>query len=173
MLKWALGFAGFLMACAARSEVATLTWDDRSDPNVAGYRLYYGITSGSYPFVIDVGPTTSCAVPSNLLLGMTYHFVVTAYNHFGTESEFSSEIVYTPRLRIASMFADDYGTGLMWATEPGAFYRVVATPTLTNHDWTDVSGPLLAVSATRLWTHIRARGVGSMFYRVEVLSGVR
>ena len=161
------------MARPASSEAVTLAWDNRSDPNIAGYRLYYGITSGAYPFVIDVGPATSCAVPPDLLLGMTYFFVVTAYNPFGTESDFSSEIVYSPRLRIASIFADDYGTVLSWATEPGAFYRVVATPTLTNPDWTDVSGPLLAVSATRLWTHIRAGGVGSMFYRVEVLSGVR
>ena len=173
VLQDALLFAGILLAYAADSGTVTLAWDG-SDPNVAGYRLYYGSESRTYPVVIDVGPATSCSV-SNLVFGTTYFFAVTAYSHFGMESDFSSEIVYAPgpRLRIASIFVDDGGTVLSWASEPGALYRVLATQTLTDPVWVDVSGPLFAASTTRLWTQIRTPGDSSLFYRVELISGDR
>lgn len=165
------------MADVAGSQTASvmLEWD--VDPNVAGYRLYYGVESGSYPVAIDVGPASSCSV-SNLVPGATYFFVATAYSHLGLESDFSSEIVVTPgpgvpghALRIASFFADDHGTVLSWGSKPGTVYRVLATQTLSNPVWVDVSGPLLASSTTRLWTHMRPASVRSIFYRVEALSG--
>jgi hypothetical protein len=169
---------GIPLAYPATSGAVTLAWDD-SDPNVAGYRLYYGITSRTYPVAIDVGPATSCSV-SNLIFGTTYFFSVTAYNHFGMESDFSSEIAYTSSdfasdssLQIASIFADDHGTVLSWASEPGALYRVLATQTLTDPVWVDVSGPLFAPSTTRLWPHIGATSGRCLFYRVELISGVR
>jgi hypothetical protein len=179
VLQWVF-FAGVLTACAASGEPVTLVWDG-PDPRAAGYRIYYGIASGVYSFAIDVGPATSCAVPPDLVPGTTYFFAVTAYGYFGVESDFSSEIAYTPeiasvpkpKLRITSIFADDYGTVLSWPSEPGTFYRVLATPTLTDPVWVDVSGPLLAISRARLWTHIRTPGSSSMFYRVEVLSAFR
>jgi hypothetical protein len=178
VLQYVLLFAGIPLACAATSGAVTLAWDD-SDPNVAGYRLYYGIASRTYPVAIDVGPATSCSV-SNLISGTTYFFAVTAYSHFGIESDFSSEIAYTSgdfasdsSLRIASIFADDRGTVLSWASEPGALYRVLATQTLTDPVWVDVSGPLFAASTTRLWTHIRPTSGRCLFYRVELISGVR
>jgi hypothetical protein len=155
----------------------TLEWN-ALDPSVAGYRVYYGVEPGIYSVAIDVGPAASCSV-SNLVLGTTYYFTATAYSHLGAESAFSSEIVYgarlpalDPALRIGPIFADDNGTVLNWASEPGRVYRVLATETLTDPVWIDVSGPLLATSTTRLWTHIRQTGVRSMFYRVEALSGV-
>jgi len=149
-----------------------LTWDD-AGPNVAGYRVHYGIASLDYPFVIDVGSATSCSLPPNLVFRTTYFFAVTAYSHFGVESDFSSEIVYTPNLQIASIFIDDHGAVLNWATQPGALYRVLATQTLTDPAWVDVSGPLLAPSTTRMWPHLRTPGNGSIFYRIEAISDLR
>jgi hypothetical protein len=174
LLQYGLLFAGVLVSCpAASGETGTLEWTG-SAPNVAGYRLYYGIESGDYPFVIDVGLTTSRPVPPNLRFGTTYFFAVKAYNHLGIESDFSAETVYTPRLRIAFMFIDDHATVLSWASEPGAFYRVLATQTLTNPVWVDVSGPLFAPSNTRLWLHVRTPADGpSTFYRVESLSDLQ
>ena len=56
-----------------------LTWDHETNPAVRGYRLYYGAAPKSYEQAIDVGLSTAYAF-SNLKSGMTYYFVVTAYN---------------------------------------------------------------------------------------------
>jgi hypothetical protein len=170
VLHYLLLVAGGLVVRPAIGETVTLGWD--SDPSIVGYRLYYGFASRTYPFVIDVGPANSCSV-SNLVPGTPYFFAVTAYTQPNIESDFSSEITYMSGVRVASIFVDEYGTVLSWASEPGAVYRVLATPTLTNADWVDVSGPLLATSSTRLWTHIRTASTPGMFYRIEVLSGLR
>ncbi len=169
VLQWVLLFAGAFSACPVRSETITLAGDD-SDPNIAGYRIYYGTESRAYEFRIDAGRATSCSV-SNLIPGNSYFFAATAYSHLGLESDFSPEIAYTPGLGVASIFADEHGTVLSWASEPGAVYRVLATPTLTDPVWEDVSGALVAPSRTRLWLHRRTTRAPCTFYRIEAVSG--
>jgi hypothetical protein len=71
----------------------TLGWDPSTAPDVAGYRLYVGETSGNYTSVIDVGNATTATV-SNLTVGTTYYFALTAYDSTGLESPLSSEISY-------------------------------------------------------------------------------
>ena len=65
-----------------------------SEPDIAGYRLFYGPTSGNYTQQIDVGNTTAATV-SNLANGGTYFFVVTAYNTDAMESPPSNEVSAT------------------------------------------------------------------------------
>jgi hypothetical protein len=72
----------------------TLTWDPNSEPDLAGYKLYYGDSSGNYTNVIDVGNEIVCTV-NDLLPGETYYFTATAYNTQGFESDYSNEVVYT------------------------------------------------------------------------------
>jgi hypothetical protein len=170
-LLFSVLFFGVLAVFPAMSESVTLTWDV-AEPGAAGHRVYLGSASRDYQLVFDVGSATSCALPADLLGGTPYFFAVTAYSHFGVESDFSPEVVYAPALPITSLFTDDYGTVLTWASEPGRFYRVLTTPTLTDPVWVDVSGPLLATSTTRLWIHIRTTSV-RLFYRVELVLGVR
>ena len=55
----------------------TLHWDQNVEPDIAGYHLLYGITSGSYTEQIDVGNTTKATVPG-LADGGTYFFVETS-----------------------------------------------------------------------------------------------
>jgi len=76
----------------------TLAWNQPSTnedgtplQDLAGYRIYYGLTSKTYTQTIDVGNTTS-HVMSNLLDGVTYYFAVTAYNSVGSESGYSNEV---------------------------------------------------------------------------------
>ena len=158
-------------ASGAGAGVVTLAWDP-SGPEVAGYRVHYGLNSraGSsvYASVIDVGPQTSFSVP-NLAVGTTYFFAVTAYNSLGVESDFSDEIAYTPPLRIAAAAVDESGATLSWQSQSGMIFRVLAASTLANPVWVDVSGPILAVGPTTSWTHLRAESTMTMFYRLEII----
>ncbi len=72
-----------------------LTWDPNSEPDLAGYEIYYGTESGNYQWNIDVGNVTNYSV-NGLDTGMTYYFVATAYNTGGLQSGYSNEVVYTP-----------------------------------------------------------------------------
>ena len=69
----------------------TLAWDANTDPDLAGYKLYYGNSSGSYQFSVDVGNVTSYTL-SGLLEGQIYYFAATAYNVSQNESGFSNEV---------------------------------------------------------------------------------
>jgi len=69
----------------------TLAWDPDTDPDLAGYKLYYGNSSASYQSSVDVGNVTSYTL-SGLLEGQIYYFAATAYNLSGSESGFSNEV---------------------------------------------------------------------------------
>ena len=92
-----LFFAAFILFSPPPSKVhaaqVTLAWEASTDPNIAGYKIYYGNGGGSYPTVVDVGNQTTCTIP-NLAAGMTYHFAATAYDKSGQESGYSNEVVY-------------------------------------------------------------------------------
>ncbi len=76
------------------AESITLTWDADASPDIAGYRLYSGTSSGTYTESIDVGNITVATIP-NLTAGITYFCVVTAYNTAGLESGPSNEASFT------------------------------------------------------------------------------
>ena len=76
---------------------ATITWiapttniDGSPLTDLAGFKVYYGTTSGYYPQAIDVGAVTTYQV-ANLPAGATYYFVVTGYNQAGVESDHTVE----------------------------------------------------------------------------------
>ncbi len=83
-----------LFATEATAASARLSWSANSEPDIAGYRLYYGTAAAPYNTVIDVRTTTATA--SDLVDGVTYTFAVTAYNTAGAESAFSTPVSYTP-----------------------------------------------------------------------------
>ena len=69
-----------------------LEWDPNTEPDLSGYKLYYGLGSGSYTKMVDVGNQTNYTV-GNLDAGKTYYFAVTAYNTSGYQSGYSNEVM--------------------------------------------------------------------------------
>lgn len=74
----------------------TLAWNKSTDATVVGYNLFYGVASRSYTNLINVGTATNIQVvlPAR---GITFFFAVTAYTPTGLESDYSSEVNYTPK----------------------------------------------------------------------------
>jgi hypothetical protein len=74
---------------------AVLTWDPVSASSLAGYRIYYGTSSGQYFQAsgqgIAVGPGTTYSV-TGLNSGVRYYFAATAYDNANNESSFSNEV---------------------------------------------------------------------------------
>src|SRR5215469_13459156 len=104
----------FLAAVSSQAaQSVTLAWNPSSGPNLAGYRVHEGTVSGTYTKTIDVGNSTTATI-LGLTAGVTYYFVVTAYNTTGVESTHSNQISFT-------------GTG--------AFSLFSATDTPGTADW--------------------------------------
>ncbi|MBW2059095.1 MAG: fibronectin type III domain-containing protein [Deltaproteobacteria bacterium] len=68
-----------------------LAWSPNEEPDLAGYRVYYGTSSGQYAGCLDAGKTNSFRL-ENLLDGTRYFVTITAYDKAGNESGFSREV---------------------------------------------------------------------------------
>jgi len=80
----------------AHSAVVILEWSANSEPDLAGYMVYYGTSTRDYAWSVDVGDYTTCAISdSRLEDGQTYYFAATAYDEYGNESGYSEEVTYT------------------------------------------------------------------------------
>lgn len=78
------------------NNIATLSWDPNGESDLAGYKIHFGMKSGSYTKTVDIGLISVknnrvTYVIKNLTPGETYYFAVTAYNKDGLESGFSNE----------------------------------------------------------------------------------
>ncbi len=89
-----------LTVTAITTGSATLSWDAPTTntdgtplTNLAGYKIYYGTSSGNYTRIIDVGNVTTSVI-NNLAPG-TYYFTTTAYDASGIESDYSNEVSKT------------------------------------------------------------------------------
>lgn len=89
-------FLALLGVLAGSAFCQTLSWDPDPDSTVTGYRLHYGTSPGTFPTTVDLGGTGTEFSLDSLTLesGVTYYFVVSAYNEFG-ESGFSSSVSWT------------------------------------------------------------------------------
>lgn len=109
------------ITCLLHAQKVTLIWCPNTEPELAGYKVYYGsgiatnwqptiydtnftpcpsvvLLRGTnwfrqYTNTIDVGNQTNCII-TNLIPGLTYFFAVTAYDTARLESEPSDEVSY-------------------------------------------------------------------------------
>ena len=83
-----------IFTTAAYAESIDLQWDPNTEPELAGYKIYWGTSSGNYTSSRDVGDTTSYTL-TGLDEGRTYYVAATAYDGSDNESGYSNQISYT------------------------------------------------------------------------------
>jgi VCBS repeat protein/fibronectin type III domain protein len=116
--------SGILFLAAASPQAAqsvTLAWNASSGPHIAGYRVHEGSSTRHYTRTINVGNATTATI-SDLKPGLTYYFVVSAYNIAGVESAYSNEVRFTaaatpspaPMIQAAVDLNGDGHSDLVW-----------------------------------------------------------
>jgi len=110
---------------------ATVSWQANTEPDLEGYRVYYGTAPGSYGPFVPAGTNTSKTI-TDLDDGETYYFVVTAVDQAGNESGYSSPPASktidsesspsSPVLSSPSSGSNQTGTSVSfsWNASPGA-----------------------------------------------------
>jgi len=75
----------------------TLAWDANTEPDLAGYKVCWGRSSGHYDNtpVPTVAPSANPTFTTPALPNGTWYFAVTAYNTAGLESGYSNEVSKT------------------------------------------------------------------------------
>jgi hypothetical protein len=161
----------FALCCVkANADSLVLDWSPSPSSSVVGYDVYYGTSSGIYLYETNVGSATQATI-SNLVPGVTYYFVATAYDAQGNQSLFSSEISYTvpgsalltvaPAANLASQF------GMQFSAQTGHWYEIQATTDLVN--WTTIWQSSVVVSNTLMeFTDPAAALFASRFYRMAM-----
>jgi len=83
----------FMCVCvSALAAQVTLAWDANTEPDIAGYRIYFG-TNG-FGEVVNAGNVTNITI-TTLVAGGAYSFYATCYNTSGLESEPSNIVMYS------------------------------------------------------------------------------
>lgn len=102
-----------LTAIPGNASIA-LDWTDNTDPDLAGYNVYRGTTSGVYAKVNSSLVTTSAYSDTGLTNGTEYYYVVRAVDTSNNESTDSNEAYSIPTIASGSAIqfdgVDDYVT---------------------------------------------------------------
>lgn len=75
----------------AQDEMIRVRWNENPESDIAGYRVYWGTTPGSYQWSRDVGSQTICDL-TDLQADTRYFIAVTARDYWGNESAYSAEV---------------------------------------------------------------------------------
>ena len=162
----------------AFSATATLSWtapttntDGTPLTDLAGFKVYYGTSAGSYSQSFDAGNVLSYTI-SNLSSG-TYYFAATAYDTAGNESVYSNQVSRTI-LSQCTLATTDSGagsgtvtsspTGINCGTTCSALYNAGTVVTLTA---TPASGSTFAG-----WSGGGCAGTGTCSFTINANTAV-
>lgn len=116
-MKYLIVMILLVSSMMARTATVNFAWDANSETNIAGYRIYTGVSSRSYSVSNDFGNVTSGNL-SGLNNSSRYYHALTAFNTSGLESFFSAEVVALTPVPVVSGFmasgVTDNSVTLVW-----------------------------------------------------------
>ena len=131
----------------------TLAWTGNSEPNLAGYYIYYksgtsgapyngtGVDEGNSPLKIPLGAFADPANPEYTLHGLsdtqTSYLVLTAYDTEDNESSYSNEVSYQPSTPTTLSSLSVRGSDFVSENNSAGF---VATATFSDNTTQTVTG---------------------------------
>ena len=125
-----MAFASTLFAQQAPQ--ATIAWNAGSGA-IAGYDLYYGLSTGNYTTTVDVGNTTTTTLQN--LSSPTYYIAVAAYDSNNDHSGFSPELIIDlltasagagGTIAPSGSFFQTQGASQTFTITPSAGYQIAA-----------------------------------------------
>jgi len=116
-------------AALVQSQGVEIEWRANTEPDLAGYKVYWGAVSGFYSAMLDVGEDTTFTHADFPESGQTY-FAVTAYDKAHNESGFSEELVLE-NLYFHQQFS--LNRGYPNPSNPSATFPYSLTSTLDVH----------------------------------------
>jgi len=136
---WLIGVLVLAYGGQVRAGTISIAWDPVEDTDLAGYRVYYGMASGSYSQSVDVGNVLETTL-TGLSDCTTWYVAVKAYDTAGNLSEgYSNEVSGWPRpiVRAASPASAEQGRTLDVVLDgsnfqPGATVRFLAAGIVVN-----------------------------------------
>lgn len=108
-----------------------LAWDSNPEPNIAGYKVYYGIASQLYSETQDAGNETATTV-EGLMIGTTYYFAVSAYDSDAFESSLSAEVSQIAGASPTPTIEPSPTATATFTPSPAATSTPTATPSLSG-----------------------------------------
>lgn len=140
----------FICTCFSWAGSLIATWDANSEPDLAGYIVYYGTESGRYIEQVDVKNTTTF-VAENLQDGEKYYFAVKAYDFSGNISLPSAEVSAVVGAPMLVALNENQSIRLIWTPvqhcERYEIFRgqapyftpttAIATVSATEHEYVD------------------------------------
>lgn len=96
---------------AQDSAKVLIKWNYNIEPDVSNYMLLYGLESGNYSKIVNVGNTNRYWIDS-LKHFTTYYFVITAVDTAGNESGYSKECSLKTNSPLKSDFDNNGRVGL-------------------------------------------------------------
>ena len=107
--------------------IVAVSWSANSEPDVAGYLVFFGDTPGEYFAFFEVQDGTELRV-SGAENDVALYVVVSAYDLSGNVSEFSEEVEVTPTAQESSLIPNQEGWPFQTESE------VFSSPVLTDLD---------------------------------------
>jgi hypothetical protein len=162
-------FAGISLAAvalpASASQSVEVSWTPSASPDIVGYNIYYGESSGDYTNEISVGNTTNVTV-SGLASSAKYFFAAKAVNGQGDESAFSvqtSFLVPSAAALFGKPVFSSNGVSVTVTGIPGSLYVLQASTDMVN--WISLETNLTPL----LFTDTNSGRYNKRFYRAVYL----
>ncbi|MFZ0931981.1 MAG: PKD domain-containing protein [Syntrophobacteraceae bacterium] len=127
----ALAFVSTLFAQQGYAAQATIGWNSDASTTVAGYDVYYGLSTGNYTTTVNAGNNTSATLQN--LSSPTYYIALTAYDSNNDQSGYSPELVIDlltasagagGTIAPSGSFFQSQGTNQTFTVTPSAGYQV-------------------------------------------------